>query len=63
PAEERTAEQSSKLRMEYAKTDLKYQRLMKAVEQAKAEAANPRLVGVQDLAWALVNNPSFLFNR
>ena len=63
PAAQRTAEQSSKLKMEYAKTDLKYQRLVKAVEQAKAEAANPRLVGVQDLAWALVNNPSFLFNR
>ena len=51
------------MKAEYAKTDLQYQRFVKAVEQAKAEAANPRLVGVQDLAWALVNNPSFLFNR
>ncbi len=63
PADQRTPQQSEKLKAEYAKTDLQYQRLVKAVEQARTEAANPRLVGVQDLAWALVNNPSFLFNR
>ena len=24
---------------------------------------NKRLTGVQDLSWALINTPSFLFNR
>lgn len=27
------------------------------------QLANPRLTGAQDLAWAIINNPSFLFNR
>lgn len=34
-------------------------RLLLLSEQAK----NPRLTGVQDVAWALINNPAFLFNR
>jgi hypothetical protein len=24
---------------------------------------NPRLAAVQDLAWALINSPAFLFNH
>jgi hypothetical protein len=32
-------------------------------EQSQAQLANPRLTGVQDLVWALVNTPAFLFNR
>ena len=27
------------------------------------QAANRRLTAAQDLVWALVNSPSFLFNR
>jgi hypothetical protein len=27
------------------------------------QSTNERLTGTQDLAWALINNPSFLFNR
>ena len=27
------------------------------------QLANQRLTGAQDLAWAIINNPSFLFNR
>jgi len=32
-------------------------------EQSQAQLVNQRLTGVQDLAWALINTPAFLFNR
>ncbi|MEQ1853439.1 MAG: DUF1549 and DUF1553 domain-containing protein, partial [Chthoniobacteraceae bacterium] len=31
--------------------------------QSKLQVANRRLTGAQDLVWALVNTPAFLFNR
>ena len=34
-----------------------------ASEGKDGQAADRRLTGVQDLAWALVNTPAFLFNR
>ena len=43
--------------------DAKLLRLRQDAEQSKAQLANRRLTGVQDLAWALINNPSFLFNH
>ena len=30
---------------------------------SQTQLANQRLTGAQDLAWAIINNPSFLFNR
>ena len=33
------------------------------VEQSKTQNVNRRLTGSQDLVWALVNTPAFLFNR
>ncbi|HYF00745.1 MAG TPA: DUF1553 domain-containing protein, partial [Planctomycetota bacterium] len=33
------------------------------VEQSKKQVANGRLTAAQDLAWALINSPAFLFNR
>jgi hypothetical protein len=33
------------------------------LEQSKSQLTNPRLTGAQDLVWALVNTPAFLFNR
>jgi hypothetical protein len=33
------------------------------MEQPAGDQANPRLVGAQDLVWALINTPAFLFNR
>ncbi len=44
-------------------TDRVYKELKKQVELSKHELDNQRLVGVQDLAWALLNSPSFLFIR
>ncbi len=32
-------------------------------EASKKQVGNKRLTVVQDLAWALINNPAFLFNR
>ena len=32
-------------------------------EYSIQQAANRRLTAAQDLVWALVNSPSFLFNR
>ncbi len=32
-------------------------------EASKKQVANKRLTVVQDLTWALINNPAFLFNR
>jgi hypothetical protein len=38
-------------------------RLENDVRLSKEQLANRRLTGAQDLAWALINTPSFLFNR
>jgi hypothetical protein len=38
-------------------------RLRSDIEFSKQQAANKRLTAAQDLTWALINNPAFLFNR
>jgi hypothetical protein len=37
--------------------------LKKDMEFSTQQVANKRLTAAQDLAWALINNPAFLFNR
>jgi hypothetical protein len=61
PAEERTPAQWAKLRDMYLAQDKEYQRM--AAEAADVPPADPRVVGAQDLVWALINNPAFLFNH
>ena len=39
--------------------DDKYRELKRAAELV----SNPRLAAVQDLTWALINSPEFLFNH
>jgi hypothetical protein len=43
--------------------DPKLVQLRKDAAQSKTQLANLRLTGVQDLTWALINTPAFLFNR
>lgn len=43
--------------------DPKLVQLRADAEQSKSQIANKRLTGAQDLVWALVNTPAFLFNR
>ncbi|MEZ5942806.1 MAG: DUF1553 domain-containing protein [Planctomycetaceae bacterium] len=38
-------------------------RLERAVKLSGEQLQNSRLTGAQDLAWALINSPAFLFNR
>ena len=38
-------------------------RLKRAVELSEQQLHNVRLTTAQDLAWALINSPAFLFNR
>ena len=38
-------------------------RLRRALGLSKNHLTNKRLVGAQDLSWALINTPAFLFNR
>jgi len=43
--------------------DLKMARLNRAVELGEGQLKNRRLTAIQDLAWALINSPAFLFNH
>lgn len=61
PAEERTPEQKAKLRQMYLAQDKEYQRLER--DAANIPPSDPRVLGAQDLVWALINSPAFLFNH
>jgi len=43
--------------------DVRLANLKRAAELSAKQLENARLIGAQDLAWALINNPAFLFNR
>jgi hypothetical protein len=58
-ARELSDAERQKLRGYYLSLDAQYREL----EQAQLLVANPRLMAVQDLAWALINSPAFLFNH
>ncbi|MBN9119517.1 MAG: DUF1549 domain-containing protein [Planctomycetes bacterium] len=61
PAEKRTPAQKDALRAMYLAQDKEYARL--AAEAANVPPADARVLGAQDLVWALINTPAFLFNR
>ncbi len=62
-AADRTAEQAHVLKDFYYSQDPSFVEFKQQAEQVKKAMENPRLAGAQDLAWALLNNPAFLFNR
>ncbi|MBX3399061.1 MAG: DUF1553 domain-containing protein [Gemmataceae bacterium] len=57
----RTDKKKAELRNRYLAQDREYQRL--AADAAKVPPSDPRVLGAQDLTWALLNSPAFLFNR
>jgi hypothetical protein len=61
PEANRTPEQKAQLRNIYLAQDKEYQRL--AGEAANAPPTDARVLGAQDLVWALINSPAFLFNH
>ena len=43
--------------------DPQLKRLQHDVQLSSEQLKNQRLTAVQDIAWALINSPAFLFNR
>jgi hypothetical protein len=63
PAAQRTAEQQAELTKYYRSMDGELHRLEAAVAASAKLDVDKRLSGAQDLVWALINSPAFLFNR
>ncbi len=62
PLAKRTPEQAAAVASFYRGLDAELQRRQAAVADAPPPA-DARLLGAQDLAWALINSPAFLFNH
>jgi len=60
--DQRTPEQQAELTRFFRAQDAELARLQKAVAE-HGKPGDPRLIGAQDLTWALINNPAFLFNH
>ena len=44
-------------------TDGKLQQMRRAIELSQEQLKNKRLTVAQDVVWALINNPAFLYNH
>lgn len=63
PADKRSDEQKAALAAYYRQHDAKLQELKEAVARASQQLGQQRLIGAQDVTWALINSPAFLFNH
>ncbi|HLW63886.1 MAG TPA: DUF1549 domain-containing protein [Gemmataceae bacterium] len=62
PLDKRTPDQKAAVANYYRGLDGELQRLQQELANAPA-LTDDRLIGAQDLAWALINSPGFLFNH
>ena len=60
--EKRTPDQKAKLTQFHREQDPEYKRLQ-AIVQSNPLPADSRILGGQDIVWALINSPAFLFNH
>jgi hypothetical protein len=63
PKDQRNADQLALLTAHYKTLDSEFARLNAELQRAQDQAKNARAIGIQDLGWALINSPAFLFNR
>jgi Protein of unknown function (DUF1553)/Protein of unknown function (DUF1549) len=63
PKDQRSEEQAATIAAHYRSLDPDVARLTDQVKSAAEQMKNARTLGIQDLGWALINNPAFLFNR
>ena len=63
PADQRTDEQREVVYRHFTKGDRTLADLEASVKRSAEQLKNRRLSGIQDLAWALINNAAFLFNH
>ena len=61
PSADRTLKQKGELRKRYLAQDAEFTRLK--MDADRTPPSDPRVLGAQDLTWALINSPAFLFNH